>query len=289
MFHHVRGIGGGPSAALTRRRRTARNRGVIETRGRLIDTAVRPLADNAELQLAAVALLEEAVGKPVGNADEVIARWEEVDANKTRPWMKWGFIAVLVALSAWAWTVAAREGITCWRLSQVSDAYRYMPDDYAADLQNLENCIPWELGRRERLLLFGDTSKDSLTEGMKGLWDSEPENPAFFMEYVLAHWMDHRCPPTGFLETARRLDPQNSWPTYFAAAANFSSAVKAEQQSSADRDAWIPSKWVVRDQAKLDELLALIHQAAAQPEFDTYQVGMLRLRMPLVPMDDQLG
>lgn len=254
--------------------------------------AVRPLADNAEMQLAAVGLLEKMADKSQTGADRAISRWESVDAARQRPVWKWSFVAVLIGLSAWAWTVAAREALAYWRLQDVSVMHRYNNDpDYPAAVKMLDQCLPGNLTQQERWLLLGDPSESTREEAMKALWDSAPDDPAFHMEYVFSDYENRRksAGPVDFLETARRLDPGNSWPFYAAGALKMRGEIKEIQLSPAERAAKVPSSWEILDQGKLDECIALLHEASLQPGFDTYQGRLMRMRKGLLPVEDHLG
>ena len=270
-----------------------------ENPGSWIETAVRPLADNADLQQAAASLLEEAAtggalsmraqakGTPMirprlDGPDAAVARWDALDAGKRRPWVKWACLAVLAVVSAWAWAGTLNEGLGYWRI------YRMFQQIFSMSLSDgkstLEEGFMRQLNDRGRLLLFGDITKDTRSDRMKGLWDSAPGDPAYFMEYAGAYLSDHSYQlPPDFLETARRLDPDNSWFTYYAAAANLREAVEADRQGKAARDAGAAKTWTIRDPQKLDESIALLHQACGQPRFDSYQTRLIRERIPFIP------
>ena len=272
--------------------RVDRTRQVFESGNKLFEVAARPLADNAELQLAAFALLERSADKCQAGADNAISRWEAVDAARQRPVRKWSFVAVLIGLSAWAWTVAAREALAYWRLQEVSVIHRYDNDpDYPAAVKMLDQCLPGKLTQHERWLFLGDPSQSTRVEAMKALWDSAPDDPAFHMEYVFSEYENRHkgAAPLDFLETARRLDPGNSWPFYAAGAFKMRKAIKEVQRSPAERAAKAPYSWEILDQGKLDECIALLHEASLQPGFDTYQERLMKMRKDLFPVEDHLG
>ena len=254
-----------------------------ENPGRLIEAAVRPLADNPELQLAAANLLEEAAANARGEAGAALARWEAIDAGKRRPWVKWALLAVLAVVSAWAWAGAVKDYRGYWRRYKL--VLEFVIDE-PGNRQALEHDLARHQDERGRLLLLGDVTKTTVSERMQGLWDSAPDNPAYFMEFAGAYLRDHEQLPPGFLETARRLDPDNSWFSYFAAALNLKDAVAAQIQSKGERDAGAAKAWTIRDPQKLADAIALLHQASGQARFDSYQTRMLRERMPFIPQAD---
>lgn len=266
---------------------------MIEPGNKLLEVAVRPLADNAEMQLAAVGLLERSADQSQAGVDAAISRWEAVDVARQRPAWKWLFVAVLIGLSAWAWTVAGKEALAYWRLQEVSVIHRYDNDpDYPAAVKMLDQCLPGKLTQHERWLFLGDPSQSTRVEAMKALWDSAPDDPAFYMEYVFSvNGNSRRGGPVDFLETARRLDPGNSWPFYTAGALNMNirKVVELVRLTPAEREAKVVPSWKILDQVKLDECISLFHEASQQPGFDTYQTGLMKMRKGLIPVDDHLS
>jgi len=259
---------------------------VIESSGEWIETALQPLADHAELQQAAVELLDETLGKSPGKAAEAVARWEALDAKPRRPLVKWAFIIVLAVVSAWAWTGGVKEGIVYWRINNINQEIFKLSGD-TSSREALEDRYSRQLNDHGRLLMFGDLTKNTRSERKKCLWDSSPDNPAYFMEYASAYLSDHEYQlPPDFLETARHLDPDNSWFTYLAAAVTLRGMVEPQRQSKAARDAGEAKTWTIRDQRKMDEFIALLHQASGQARFDSYQNRMTKERIRFIPRDD---
>lgn len=60
------------------------------------ETAVRPLADNMERKLSGIQWLRQLKGSRTAGAEEMIVRWDELDARKRRP--VW-WIALFAALA----------------------------------------------------------------------------------------------------------------------------------------------------------------------------------------------
>lgn len=285
------GNGGSDSDALTTGLPTVRTRRVPENHRKLFETAVRPLADNAEMQLAAISLLEKTANKSQEGADGAISRWDAVDSSGKHPVRKWLFVITLLGFSGWAWTVAGKEALVYWRLDQVSAMHRYFNDpDYSAAVKMLDNCLPEKLTQHERWLLLGDATKSTRVEAMKALCDSARDDPAFYLEYVFSvNDNSRRGGPLDFLETARRFDPGNSWPFYVAGALQLGRAVEPVKLTPAEREAKVVPSWKILDQGKLDECIALLHEASLQPGFDTYQGRLIKMRKGLIPVEDHLG
>ena len=156
---------------------------------KLFAAAVRSLADDAELQLTAVALLEKSADRSKDGADEAIARWESVDAAAKRRGWRWVFVAVLIGLSVWAWSVAGNEAgneaLVYSRLVRASSGFQYdTGSEYRNAAQMLDACLPERLTQHERWLLLGDTTKNTRAESMKSLWEALPTT-------LLSTWIVH--------------------------------------------------------------------------------------------------
>lgn len=230
----------------------------------VIKAAVRTFSDNAELQLAATGLLTET---RVDNSEEAIARWDTVDSKnhgRIRRWLPWG---MLVVVSALMWLADSKEMIAYfqWVKWLRNSSYYDMPPAQA------EQRIAARLDARGKLLVFGDLTTLDRVERKKKLWQSDPENPAYFAEYATRLVANMGSPD--ILQTARRLDPDNAWFTYLAASMVVGDSVQ---------NTWIP-RWRILDQAKLDRSLALLREARTQTKCTSYAVELLRKRLSLLP------
>lgn len=263
-----------------------------ESRDKLFKTAVRPLADDAEMRLAAISLLER-VSPGGGNGMKgAIARWEAADAKRRNFWCRWVFVSVLLGFSVWVWKVAAREVLAYTRLDSVSSMHRFDNDpDYVESVAALDKCLPPNLDRDQRMLLLGDPARSTRVEAMRSLWESAPEEPALHMEYVISRYENSfkAAPDPDFLETARRLDPGNAWPVYLAGSFSSNGAIKAKRQSAKELTDKVPATWEIRDQGKLDRSMALFHETSRELRMDTYQEQMRAKRKGLIPVEDHLG
>ena len=142
---------------------------------RVIEAAVRPFSDNAELKLAAAELLARTSGKL---SEETIARWDAVDANKRGPirrWLPWGLLA---AASALMWLSDSREMIAYFQWVKCAK------DPFSDDATRAEQRTAAHLDARGKLLIFGDLASQNDVERKEKLWHSDPENPAYFAEYA---------------------------------------------------------------------------------------------------------
>jgi len=251
----------------------------------LIEAASRPLAENAELHLAAAEFLNGLKTTDDG-AEQAVSRWNALDAGTrwSAWWMALGAMLVLIS------------GVVFFRDSVEMLAYFQWSEAGAAEfVQQPASCverISGKLDERKRLLLFGDMMQEDKDERKAALWRSEPENPAYFAEYATAYLVEHEKLPPDFLETARRIDPGNAWFTHLAAAVAGKKCVKRKEGKPTHVDGTVsfpePPTWKILDQARFDQSLALLREAREQAKCESYSVEMLRKRLPLLPQSNLL-
>lgn len=247
----------------------------------LVETAVRPFADNAEMQLAASRMLGGLTASNDDHASDAIQRWDQVDARKRKPVWRILLFSVLAVVSSIVLIDVASETMAYAKFYSLLTSFTPIGPS-TRQQQQLEN----RLNVSQRLLLFGDSSQPTKAGRMKALWDSEPENPAYFGEYAKAYLSDNGALPPDFLEISRRIDPQNSWFTYLAAAVECKGSVEKRKQSKAARDAGEARTWDIRDKAKLDRALVLVHEARLQPTCRNYSKELTRRRIELLPRNN---
>ena len=241
----------------------------------VIEAAIRPLADNAEQRQSAASLLSE-LRSPDDSADaEAIDRWNASDQAKCKPVWRMVLYVVLAIVSA----IVIAKGtptVMVYRVfySLITGSYNYP-----------KATPPWatQLNDRQKLLLFGDLSQGTQSEQMKGLWDSEPENPAYFAEFARTYHSDNKKLPPNFLATARRIDPENAWFTYLAAVEEGGDCIEKQKLSKAAREAGEAMTYKILDQARLDRSVELLHEAAQQPRCEEYRAAITRERIELLP------
>jgi hypothetical protein len=245
----------------------------------LIEVALRPLAANAEMQLAAAGFLKMIRAGSSGGEGEMVRRWEELDAGKRSNWK----------LGLWGLVTMAALAVLVTDLAGVLRVWNSRPnwEDNQATLAAAETRIAGRLDPQQRTLMFGDISLADAVRRKEALWKSEPENPAFFVEYLVACHSHGAGLPEGFLETARRIDPDNAWFTYLAAAAEARSCVtRKSPRSTRVGSRWIPDgppSWEIADEARLDRAIGLLGEARAQSRCEHYSIPMMRRRLPFLP------
>lgn len=264
---------------------------------RFITAATAPLGDNAELQMMAEQELRDALAsaqaRPGSDSLDVAAE----NLETAWPWKRWK--AVLYGLAAVTAVLAA--------IPVAQDSMRYRLATHALyAMGNSESFglprppliadararVPELFGKHtpaQRLLLFGDVSKPTESERFKALWDSDPSDPALFAEFFRAAVRESPSLPK-LLQTADRLDPENAWYRYMAAAAAARGAVGTNPPRH--RSAGVPhsSRYRIKDPARLAEALKLFDEANRMQRFDTHEDDLLLRRLELLPAgNDVLG
>ena len=223
-----------------------------------------------EMRLATRQLLEEEESANRPATAETLARWEKADRSK-RPELirKVCMIACLVI-------AAALCGFYGHQLTRLIISYRAMNgydfDWLKSDRKNISSLPP------DERYLYGDP-RLSAEENALRLWQTDPENPAYFSRYATALGSD-RLPPD-FLETARRIDPGNSWFLYQAAGAG-KKCVERIPKTAAQNMSGGSWKWDILDEARLNDALVLFREAAQLPGYNSYDIEMLRKRISLM-------
>ncbi len=223
---------------------------------RVIEAAVRTFSENAELQLAASGLLERTNADDSG---EAIARWDAVDAKKRSParrWLPWAILAVASVLIGLMDFREMHVYLQWVKWAEKDPGLRTSPP-------RSEGRAAAHLDARGKLLVFGDLASKDIIERKKKLWQSDPENPAYFSEYAAVFAMRFQQIPPDFLETARRLDPDNAWFTYFAAAMDMNG-----------------NGWRGESNGKL------LREARTQTKYTSYTAELMRQRLSLLPQEN---
>ncbi len=257
----------------------------------LIDSITQPLADNAEMKLSAVQILEQTFDLTDPSVPQAIERLEAQDKKKFPGLVKVVLWMLMVAGLGFA-IYSDKETIwTLIKFENLSGYYEPEPDP-----------LPAGLTEQEKLLL-GDPLLNELTK-KRLLYESDPTNPAYFAEYVQAHSFNRESLPPDFLETVARIDPNNSFFYYWAAGDADSDVVEKIPASKGSRSS-VPksrfvegiklrplpteSEYIIKDRAAYDEALRLIKKASELPGFESYGTNMLVARARLIKTDNLSG
>lgn len=251
-----------------------------------IDAATSPLSDNPELQIAArhelTGSIADASATTGDSLDTAAARLEQRRGGKWKYFLYaiTGILSAMALVTSWPSLVVLRYTLQVLSLIGGSSFAPYIGSDDA-----WEKRMSKDLSPQQKLLLLGDTRRKGKAERFAALWESDPANPAYYADYATAYLSQHSSLPPDFLDTSRKLDPDNGWFPAIAAgemtklALNTSVSTKFSTVKSPGGVKLMP----IKDAAKLDELLTLLHEVAATKRIDSYQLTLLKQRIPLLP------
>lgn len=248
----------------------------------LIEAVTKPLANNAEQRLAANALLEEAFDTNDPEISANLVRLEQADGKRfPRLWR-----VCLHICAAVAFILLAFPAVKIWQTRKAiglsggigSGSFSWLP----------ENLTP------AQQLLVGDPDLPTLRQ-KELLHLSDPDRADFYTEYAGAYASHMKKLPDGYLETTARIDSDNAFHLYNAAARNGGDSYEKAKPATPRPKRYSGGKqireladetvWTIKDEAKFNEALELIAMAATLPRYDTYETSLMAARLPLFPQD----
>lgn len=250
----------------------------------LIEAITQPLAGNAEMKLSASQFLEQTFDPDHPSVPQAQERLERQDRRR---------FTVLGKIVIWV------LAITLLGFAMLADLRAFLEVAKIHDWEGLEDIklppVHRKLNDRERLLL-GDPDADDLTN-RKRLFESDPTNPAYFAEYAVQYCYQNDGLPPDFLETAERIDPENSFFIYLAAGVTGRESVgriphttsrSPERIVAGVRLRPLPTEqaYTITDRVAYEEALKLIKKASGMPKFRTYTNQMTALRAHHIPTDN---
>lgn len=270
-----------------------------DMQAQLIDAATQDFHNDEEQCLAARKVLETRL-RP-GDEEEVRQAIESVKKSQAPSrCLRWSLYAVLLILSM------PLVGGHIFQFFKVSSLYQSMSSYHGED--PAEDMISSQLTDQQKLLVFGDRRFADESDRKKGLWDSDPENPAYYNEYAMAYFRDHAALPTHFIEQGEELDPDNGWYRLIAAAVKSEGVVEKVTTTSGSStgsgsgsrgwrargestpSASMPKKkkdqrpeWKVVDETKMQSALAELYAAMEKPRLTSYDREMLVARIKVLP------
>jgi hypothetical protein len=254
-----------------------RCRGVNDTPPPLIDAAARPLGDDVEMRLATRQLLAPGMDPEPRGREAILRRWERADGRRFPALWKAVCIAIALGVSAVLWGIHGMEILRIFGFSRSLTMFGEAPGFY----QWIEPPPRAGLTESERHLLGGNGL--SHLENARRLWQGEPENPAWFARYATILNSEQNRLPDDFLETARRLDPENAWFIYQAAGRLATDALTPATRLPGEKDK--RRMWEVTDEEKYQESLALFREAARLPEFESHEMANMLEIQRIAPND----
>ena len=225
--------------------------------------------------------------------DEVkLARsYSNLVASDRRP--RWLMIALsIVMILLWM----ALVFIPAYRLSKTGgdfvtaiDHMQSMDGDYHTWL--LQSSYFSDHNEADLLLLFGDYKRATESDRLKGAWESEPDNPGLYIEYLNAYKGDFESYPTDMLTVAERIDPENAlFPTLQLAEMADACTKKvdsAESESTPSISPVLRKHYAITDMTKHQAAMDLFYTIVKMPSFESHQFELVKRRLPLIQRDEQ--
>lgn len=232
-------------------------------------------------ETAAKTILKESLIEGHPATAETMARLEATGSKHNAIWktvLLW--ILALTVLAACAY-----PSVTA--ILQIHEATGLPPYDAIG-----RHPLPSGLTAQQRLL-FTDPEKDRV-EQCHQLHLSDPQNPAFFAEYVQQSLTKTDSLPPEALDTAARVAPNNALFLYLAAAHAGRNAVEKQPNPGANRKKRMvdgvslppplgETSYRIEDRKAYEEALAWIAKAAALPELESYTNTMMATKCRLLP------
>jgi hypothetical protein len=258
---------------------------------RFIEAAVRPMEDNAEMQILAGHELRTAITQAAARpgCDSIDLATSHLETGGLPRWFK-TVLYGLTALAAVLVTIPLARDYQHYRLATFTLFGMSDPDivrlpglriDPHAARKTPE--ILGDFTPVEKLLLFPDHVH--YPEPFKVLWDTDPTNAAYFAEHARACGSPGTPKlPVDYLKTADDLDPENGWFRAYAAGVAARDAVEENPAKPRAGKAVSPlPTYVVKDPAKLAEAMVLLEEAAQMPRFDSYKGELFLRRIAILP------
>ncbi len=225
--------------------------------------------------------------------DEVkLARsYSNLVASDRRPrWLRIALCMVMILL----WM--ALVFIPAYRLSKTGgdfvtaiDHMQSMDGDYHTWL--LQSSYFSDHNETDLLLLFGDYKRATESDRLKGAWESEPDNPGLYIEYLNAYKGDFESYPTDMLTVAERIDPENAlFPTLQLAEMADACTKKvdsAESESTPSISPVLRKHYAITDMTKHQAAMDLFYTIVKMPSFESHTLALLKRRLPLIQRDEQ--
>ena len=246
---------------------------------RFIAAATAPLVDNAELQVRAAQQLQDAIAARVASAPAACDSLDQCAARLEGPRPKSRFLMPVILVAALA--LAASTMLDFYRHREMA---RYLFSGTRNREALMADALVPDATPQQRLLLSGDPSLGDPVTGWGKLWDSAPDNPAYFARYARAYVKEVSMVPPNFRKAAERLDPNNGYfPLLEATALAKKHCVERVRVTRQKGDPPSAPKWKILDQERLDECLELVTEAADLPKCQSYEKEFYREQFALLP------
>lgn len=248
-----------------------------KVRNRFIDAVAAAYGGDRERKLAAKAwVADETAGAAEEDLLPAIRRWEGIDAKK-----RWKHReATLLVL----WAMISLMMIFPFYLL-LKETDEVMIEPFGRRIlklgQGIEEWSPNYAPKDSKPHLFERKGIPS-HERKKLLWESDPGNVAYFIDYAATARWAASLPPD-FRAIADKLDPGNAWFDQFEAASmGYGSVIKVTGKYKAQIGR-LPDSWKILDQVKFEESLDLLRHATRKTEYRNHVPDMFRERLEALP------
>ena len=247
---------------------------------RFIAAATRRFADNPELQIAAERELRGLMER-AGPASRAPSPGDGTEQLPEEPAKQRARTLLIMAAALISLLILAFTAHHVFSRRQVFVHWLNLDSFYYGELS--PSLIAPRASAEERMILFGDSSKNGIVAQMQALWERHPQNPAYFREYALAHWKEHKTLPPGFLETAEQISPGNAYFTLLAASMIAKDSVDPLRSFKRVKGGHSNYEWHIKDPSKATHVMTLLEEALSMPDWEPYQNELLRERFALIP------
>ncbi|NWK57394.1 hypothetical protein HW115_17375 [Verrucomicrobiaceae bacterium N1E253] len=263
-----------------------------EAQERLIDAVTDGWTDEEHRLMAREWFVGKTDTMDVSGLDAVAERLEQRRSRSSR--LLVGVAGLVVVVCMW---LIVSEG---YRTVKMVQKQRFLLGGVWSDHSAARSADFGEgLSAEDQLLLFGDPLGVKASDRWVALWESDPKNPAYYVEYAMAYGTDYDRLPKDFLSVTNKIDPGNGWYEVVAAGYLSDGAVKSRPKPSGRgasghrskkerteeriRKKNLKTEWDVLDQSKVDQVLALLKSASDKERFTSHQEELLLARIRLLP------
>jgi hypothetical protein len=140
-------------------------------------------------------------------------------------------------------------------------------------------------GLSERQQLLISDRLDWNAGNLRRLIELDPDDPAVFSAYASAYSSEFDKMPEGYLETARRLAPDNAWFLFRAAGKVRYGAVERKRYSREQRLAGERREYDIKDPAALETAIELFRKGVKLEVFDNYESRLRSEAAAILPAE----
>lgn len=244
---------------------------------RFIELATQPLAGNAELHLAAAGELRRQLAENTAPPEAIAQAADSLARADRHPRRHWWRMALFLTTLLVSLPVLVHTHLQLRKLAGVRNFIS--PGSSSPSILDQTKALT----PQQKLILHGDTNAKDEPDRWKALWKSDPENPAYLLEYATAHHREHKSLSPEILAAAARLDPENAWYPVIQAAGMAKRAVNKRTPNYYERKRGEKPTYTVTDEEAFAKSLELLHQATTKPRLSSAQTELLKERIKLLP------